>query len=151
MKTFQELYQSALHLALNDPKKLQHTHAFSKEQQDQLDCLLHPKKHPVIWQIEPCDCTSQHHCVQACPFNAIFATTPGKIAIDAQKCTGCAQCIEHCKGHKLIASRDIIPALQAVRAHQGPTYALVAPAFLGQFGPQMTPGKLRPGLENDRL
>ncbi len=147
MKTFAQLYQEVLQNALHDPEKLNDTRAFSDEQKNQLDCLLNPQKHPVVWQVEPCDCTTQRHCVDVCPLNAIFATQPGKIAIDMQKCTGCAQCIEHCKGHKLVASRDIIPALQAVRAHQGPTYALVAPAFLGQFGPQMTPGKLRQSMK----
>ena len=44
---------------------------------------------------------------------------------------------------RLTASRDILPAMKAVREAQGPAYVLVAPAFMGQFSPEVTPGKLR--------
>ena len=44
---------------------------------------------------------------------------------------------------QLTASRDILPALKAVRDKEKLAYALVAPAFLGQFSEDVTPGKLR--------
>ena len=43
----------------------------------------------------------------------------------------------------LTASKDILPAMKAVRESGRPAYVLVAPAFLGQFSEEVTPGKLR--------
>ena len=45
--------------------------------------------------------------------------------------------------HLLTASKDVLPAMKAVREAKGPAYMMVAPAFLGQFDETVTPGKLR--------
>ena len=37
--------------------------------------------------------------------------------------------------------------MQAIRSHKGLVYALIAPAFLGQFSSDVTPGKLRNALK----
>lgn len=37
----------------------------------------------------------------------------------------------------------MLPALDAVKHAKGPVYALIAPAFLGQFSTVVTPGRLR--------
>jgi iron only hydrogenase large subunit-like protein len=60
---------------------------------------------------------------------------------------GCALCIQECRAKNLAASKDVIPALQAIRSHKGLVYALIAPAFLGQFSDDVTPGKLRNALK----
>lgn len=39
--------------------------------------------------------------------------------------------------------KDIIPVVQELREYDGPIYAMVAPAVAGQFGPDVTMGKLR--------
>jgi iron only hydrogenase large subunit-like protein len=69
------------------------------------------------------------------------------LAIDEEQCAGCALCIQECRARNLTESKDIIPALQAIRSHKGLVYALVAPAFLGQFSSEVTPGKLRNALK----
>jgi len=146
MTTFDELYQKLVSESVNgtDMENLDKSY---KEQYDngQLDCLLHPEKHPLVWQIGDCTCspTSQEACAGNCPFEAIQPNTDGNIQISTEKCVGCSICIDGCPGQKLTASRDIIPAMKAVRSHGGLVYALVAPAFLGQYSKEMTPGKLR--------
>ena len=65
------------------------------------------------------------------------------MAIDPERCCGCGACLEACRSGTLTASRDVLPALAAVKEARGPVYALIAPAFLGQFSPAVTPGRLR--------
>ena len=146
MTTFNELYQRLVSEAVHGTDKENPDGGCVEEyDNDQLDCLLHPQKHPLIWRIGDCTCSAeqQEACADTCPFEAIRPNQNGNIQISGEKCVGCASCLDHCPGQKLISSRDIIPALKAVRSHAGLSYALVAPAFLGQYSKEVTPGKLR--------
>ncbi|MDD3413321.1 MAG: [Fe-Fe] hydrogenase large subunit C-terminal domain-containing protein [Lachnospiraceae bacterium] len=145
MKTFEELYYEVLVRTLKekdssflDKLELCDTH--------QLDCLLHPEKHPLVLQTGACSCEDQN-CVNVCPFHAIHPGESGEPIIDEEKCEGCSICIQECRAKKLTASKDVIPALQAMRSHKNLVYALVAPAYLGQFSSEVTPGKLRSALK----
>jgi len=115
----------------------------------QLDCLLHPEKHPLVWRLGHCHCSSaeQIKCANRCYFDAITPDGDGGITINDKLCVGCIECVDKCKAKKLTASHDILPALKAVRNNTGLSYALIAPAFLGQFSKEVTPGKLRAALE----
>lgn len=148
MKSFEDLYYEVLIRTLKekdtsflDKLELYDTH--------HLDCLLHPEKHPLVWQIGgECKCDeNDRNCVKVCPFHAINPDEAGDIQLDEEKCSGCSICIQECRAKKLTASKDIIPALRAIRSHKGLVYALVAPAFLGQFSSEVTPGKLRSALK----
>jgi iron only hydrogenase large subunit-like protein len=109
-----------------------------------LDCLLHPEKHPPVLKTAPCEgCTQEAACQKSCIFDAITRGEDGNLSIDAQRCAGCGACIEACQSGKLTASRDILPAMEAVRRPGTLSYALIAPAFLGQFSERVTPGQLR--------
>ena len=148
VKTFQELYNQAVALALrDDPEVLEK--ALSEYDPYHLDCLLHPEKHPLVIRTGTCNCDNdqREQCVKRCPFDALYLDADGNIQIDPEKCVGCADCIDGCSAEKLKASTDIFPALKAVRSSKGLAYALVAPAFLGQFSKEVTPGKLRTALK----
>lgn len=148
MKTFSELYSQAAALALqDDPAGLQK--ALEEYDPYHLDCLLHPEKHPLVIRTGECDCPPGQRavCASRCPFDAMRLGEDGNILIDPEKCMGCADCIDGCAGEKLKASTDILPALKAVRSSKSLAYALVAPAFLGQFTEAVTPGKLRTALK----
>ncbi len=147
MKTFRDLYHQAVTLALsNDLDTLPQHGDFDPKQ---LDCLLHPQKHPLVIKTGTCTCTGdrQQECIRRCPFGAIRPALSGGIAIDPDLCLGCADCIDGCAEEKLAASTDILPALKAVRSSRSLAYALIAPAFLGQFSKEVTPGKLRSALK----
>lgn len=140
-KSFDELYQDILRqkVHLNEPLPPEYDPAH-------LDCLLHPENYAAVLHTESCgNCAGEfeHACVNSCLFDAIEKRGDGTFFIDPAKCTGCGVCIDACKEKKLSASRDIFPAMQAVRSGKGPAYALVAPAFHGQFSEAVTPGKLR--------
>ncbi|ROR29431.1 iron only hydrogenase large subunit-like protein [Mobilisporobacter senegalensis] len=147
MTTFEELYHKLLKATLDGDNLEEFEKNGLEYDPHQLDCLLHPEKHPVIWKFDKCDCPSgeKHDCSVKCEFDAIEVGEEGiKIG---DNCIGCSQCIDDCRGNKLVASKDIIPALRAVRAHKGLSYAIIAPAFLGQFSSDVTPGKLRNAMK----
>lgn len=147
MKTFRELYDQAVALALDSHlDQLPQNGDFDPKQ---LDCLLNPQKHPLVIHTGNCSCTGdkQQECIRRCPFNAIRPAPNGGIAIDPDLCLGCSDCIDGCAEEKLKASTDILPALKAVRSSKSMSYALIAPAFLGQFSKDVTPGKLRTALK----
>ena len=138
MATFDEIYQTILSASVrrNLPEAVRQIRASEEYDPKQLDCLLSPQKYPIVWKLAECDCPDgTPACVEACGFDAAVPDKSGHIAIDMTRCTG--------RWHKIVAVKDIVAALEAVRNHQGLAYALVAPAFHGQFSPQVTPGRLR--------
>ncbi|MFA9463602.1 MAG: [Fe-Fe] hydrogenase large subunit C-terminal domain-containing protein [Velocimicrobium sp.] len=150
MTTFNELYRKLIidtieKISTEEQEKKYRDHYDS----NQLDCLLHPEKHAYVWRLGECTCSpeDQNSCANVCPFDAMQAQPSGNIEINKSKCVGCSACIHHCTLEKLTASRDIIPALKAIQNNTGLSYALVAPAFLGQFNNDVTPGKLRNALK----
>lgn len=143
MITFEDLYEELLKATIED-REDEYINSLDEFDPYQLDCLLHPKKHPLVWYTDTCDCQGDdRYCVKVCPFHAIYPDESGVIHIDEDACSGCSYCIQECRAQKITSSKDVIPALQAIRSHQGLVYALVAPAFLGQFSNEVTPGKLR--------
>jgi len=146
MKTFKELYDELVASAINGQFDEKVGVAYDPYQ---LDCLLNPRKHPLVIKTGACDCVGEkaEACVQSCPFDAISLAEGGGIQIDPELCFGCSRCVDGCKSGKLTESTEIIPALKAVRGSKGPAYALIAPAFLGQFSSDVTPGKLRTALK----
>ena len=110
----------------------------------ELDCLLHPEKCAPVVNFGQCSCKGgENPCESSCIFDAISRDESGNVVIDPEKCSGCAACIDACKSGKMTASRDVLPALYAVKNAKGPVYAMIAPAFMGQFSHLVTPGKLR--------
>lgn len=144
-KSFDELYRDILvrkiHLDEPLPPGYDPRH---------LDCLIHPGKYASVLHTEDCTgCEEQYEraCMNSCIFDAIEEGENGALHINPDKCTGCSACIEACKSGKLTASRDVLPAMHAVRRAEGPAYVLVAPAFFGQFSEAVTPGKLRTAFQ----
>ena len=86
------------------------------------------------------------HCEQICPVAAISHDEFGTIHIDQRKCIGEGHCIEACSFGALAQKSQFVPLIELLRQNNHPIYASVAPAFAGQFGPEVTPGKLRSAL-----
>ncbi|MCI8489155.1 MAG: 4Fe-4S binding protein [Lachnospiraceae bacterium] len=138
MKTFEELYQEVMEQELKNGRKL-------AEEYDNysMDCLLHPKKYAPVIPAGNCDaCETEGDCQNSCIFDAI-EKIQGKIYIDPQKCTGCGVCVDVCKMGHLMENREIYPVMEALCDHEKEVYAMIAPAFAGQYGEQATAGRLR--------
>lgn len=111
-----------------------------------IDCLLHPEKCTPVWRLDDCtDCTDEEreNCRVSCLFEAITIDEKGNAVIDPDRCTGCAECLKNCKRNNLMDRKDLIAALAAIKNSEGPVFAMIAPAFIGQFSEEVTPGKLR--------
>lgn len=137
--TFDELYFRVLKDRVNETEMHEN---FSRKK---LDCLLHPEKHPLVWKNEDCDCTDAK-CVTACMFEAL-EIKDGNVTLNPDNCVGCARCIEACENGNLTFSRDTIKAVELLKTSEESVYALMAPAYIGQFGKAATPGKLRSALK----
>lgn len=85
-------------------------------------------------------------CEAACPFHAISHDSSGKLSINYDKCMGEGHCVNACSFGALSEKSQFVPLINLLRQHDQPVYASVAPAFTGQFGPDVTPGKLRSAL-----
>ncbi|MHB1314463.1 MAG: [Fe-Fe] hydrogenase large subunit C-terminal domain-containing protein [Christensenellales bacterium] len=114
-------------------------------QDGQLDLFLHPLLQPVvISSADACKCEKDEPCQSqlSCLFSAIKRDKDGKIQI-TDDCTGCAQCLENCLHGVFKERKDIVPLFEVLNARETPVYAMIAPAFLGQFGESINSGKLR--------
>lgn len=138
MKSFLKLYQETLKQEVKgEPISI------TDYDEEQLDCLLHPQNYPPVIRVEDCkECDQESPCRKSCIFDAIQETEDG-LKINKELCMGCAACIEACERGKIVESKDALAAMRAVHNKKKGAYALVAPAFFGQFGEDITPGKLR--------
>lgn len=98
------------------------------------------------------DCTDNkgggHKCVHSCPFDAMFADADaGRVRVHMDKCQGCGECIEACEENKIIDKIQYLPVANMIRDNKSPVYATIAPAYVGQFGEGITPGKLRTAVK----
>lgn len=85
-------------------------------------------------------------CAAACGMNAIGNDELGRAKIDYDKCVSCGMCLVNCPFGAIVDKGQIFQLINAIKK-QDKVYAIVAPAFVNQFGPDMTPGKIRPAMQ----
>lgn len=78
--------------------------------------------------------------------DAISSDENGKANIDYDKCVSCGQCLVNCPFGAIADKSQIFQTIRAIQSGEK-VYAAVAPAFVGQFGPKVTPGKLRAAMK----
>lgn len=81
-------------------------------------------------------------CAKACGMNAIHSDELGRADIDYEKCVSCGMCLANCPFGAIADKAQIFQTIQALKSGV-PVYAAIAPAIAGQFGPKLTPGKIR--------
>lgn len=109
-----------------------------------IEALLHPENQPPVVQTGKCSCSVNQKgaCEISCLFDAIKRDQEGNLVITSD-CTGCGRCLEACGDHVLEGRRDAIPLIELLQQKKTPVYAMIAPAFSGQFSADITSGKLR--------
>ena len=111
---------------------------------DQSKCIRCGKCKSVC----PYDAVShqQRPCSAACGVGAIGSDGSGRAVIDSEKCVTCGQCMVSCPFGAIADKSQIFQTIRAIQSGEK-VYAAVAPAFVGQFGPKVTPGKLRAAMK----
>ncbi|SFR09655.1 [Fe-Fe] hydrogenase large subunit C-terminal domain-containing protein [Desulfoscipio geothermicus] len=101
----------------------------------------------VVFKIKDCDgsCSlkNEDNCEASCLFNAIVRDMEGNVVIKHNNCSGCGKCVEVCKHYSLVDKKEFVPVIELLKNRKVPVFAIVAPAFIGQFGSGVTPGKMR--------
>ena len=109
---------------------------------------------------EQCQGCMAHPCMEVCPKKAI-SFKDGYSYIDQEKCIKCGQCKKVCQygaiyernrpcanacGVGAIADKSQIYQLIKAMNEGAEVIAILAPAFVGQFGPKATPNKIKAAL-----
>lgn len=80
-------------------------------------------------------------CAASCGMDAIGSDEHGRAVINQDKCVACGQCLVSCPFGAIVDKGQIFQVIQSIL--QGDqVIAIVAPAFIGQFSGQASPGKL---------
>ena len=85
-------------------------------------------------------------CAKACGMNAIGSDEYGRADIDQEKCVSCGMCLANCPFGAIADKAQIFQTIQAIKSDT-PVYAAIAPAVVGQFGPKLTPDKIRSAFQ----
>ena len=109
-----------------------------------LDLILHPEGQPPVVKTDECQCSnkSKGACAVSCLFDTVKRDENGKLVITS-KCTGCGECLKACPENNLAGRKDAVPLIKVLKEKDAPVYAMIAPAFSGQFSSDVTSGKLR--------
>lgn len=101
-------------------------------------CMEACSYHAIVRQERP--------CAKACGMKAIGSDELGRAEIDQEKCVSCGMCLANCPFGAIADKAQIFQAIQAIKSDV-PVYAAIAPAVAGQFGPKLTPGKIRSAFQ----
>ena len=79
-------------------------------------------------------------CQAACGMDAIGYDEHGRAVINQDKCVSCGQCLVSCPFGAIVDKGQVFQVIQSILKGDK-VIAIVAPAFIGQFGKHSAPGK----------
>ncbi len=85
-------------------------------------------------------------CAVACGVNAIETDDTGRAVINYEKCVRCGMCITACPFGAIADKSEFVQMLIAIKEGKN-MYAIVAPSFVGQAGPLVSPGLIIAGIK----
>lgn len=81
-------------------------------------------------------------CAKACGMEAIKSDEFGRADIDYDRCVSCGMCLANCPFGAIADKAQIFQTILAIKS-ETPVYAIIAPAFMGQFGAKVEPEMIR--------
>ena len=84
-------------------------------------------------------------CAAACGMDAIESDEEGHAKINYEKCVSCGMCLVNCPFAAIVDKSQIFQLINAIQRKEE-VVACVAPAFVGQFGKDATPAKLKAAM-----
>ena len=123
---------------------------FWKERVDKRLSLLldqdEPEKNPLLVHLiegacgQCGQCGENEPCVEICPTGAIEKDKHGQYKIVADRCVECTWCVDNCITGSIVHRSEFAQvASMIMQRDEHPVYAILAPAFVGQFGEKVTP------------
>ncbi len=85
-------------------------------------------------------------CQAACGMDAIISDEHGRAIINQDKCVACGQCLVSCPFGAIVDKGQIFQVIQSILKGDQ-VIAIVAPAFVGQFGKHSTPEKFTSAMK----
>ena len=85
-------------------------------------------------------------CLAHCGVNAIKSDEKGRAYIDTDLCVSCGQCMVSCPFGAIADKSQIFQLIRAMQSGRK-IIAQVAPSFVGQFGKNATPDKIKEALK----
>lgn len=85
-------------------------------------------------------------CQAACGMDAIGSDEFGRAVIDQDRCVSCGQCLVSCPFGAIVDKGQIFQVIQSILKGDQ-VIAIVAPAFIGQFGKNSTPEKFTTAMK----
>lgn len=85
-------------------------------------------------------------CAAVCGVNAIGSDYLGRAEINQDKCVSCGRCITHCPFGAISDKSQIYQLVKSLKKEVN-SYAIIAPSFIGQFGPLASPIQIFEGIK----
>ncbi len=85
-------------------------------------------------------------CQSVCGMDAIQKDANGRAVINQDKCVACGQCLVNCPFGAIVDKGQIYQVVRAIMEGEK-VIAIVAPAFIGQFGKHSTPEKFTAAMK----
>ncbi|MDD2573427.1 MAG: 4Fe-4S binding protein, partial [Firmicutes bacterium] len=96
---------------------------------------------------DECSLDSERECQNLCVYDNEDQTSRNRPIIENGKCLSCGRCIPRCPLGAISDKIEFVP-MSRYFGSGTPVYAAVAPAVVGQFGKNVTMGKLRSALKS---
>ncbi|MDU1829422.1 MAG: 4Fe-4S dicluster domain-containing protein [Anaerococcus sp.] len=100
--------------------------------------------------VEACPYHAINHqkrpCAAICGVKAIHSDELGRAQINSDKCVACGKCISACPFGAISDKSEIYQLIKSIQS-ENHTYAIIAPSFAGQFGPNVSAEQIREAIK----